>query len=1106
LSNLKVGSLSAISANLGSITAGSISINNGTASIASDGAAIFRSIKIQDANGTTILESGGNIDNTRVNPAAGWLNDNVRSGGVNLVGNSGFLKNNGTLPTNWGTYNNLGISVTTSVQSGGLFGQNYFRVTTNAATTSTMGIYVTPGSSDSVKTWEPGQTYCISFWAKGSAGAVGKYMNGFNSNMGFTSQVTLENPQLTNTWQRYVFRGIPASNVQTPLGELYLSWDQNGTLASGSVIDITCPKVELGTQPTSWTPSPQDTLNQNISVDGSTGQLTGIGTGSGTTVANNQISVNASGQLAGVGGTLTTVANNQISVDSSGNLQGIGTGDGQSVANNVDSVIRAPAGALYVTSAGTITGAIKIRLPQLFTDTMMRFTVEIYEYNAGFMCTLEIGGYNYDTDDSWYNVSARVIGSSNVEYPVYFGHDGTKCCVWIGVYNEQWSYPQVRVRDFFAGYSNYSRTMWQSGWQISFDTTQITSGTGSNQYSAVVTDTYPAADWSKTARRPSNLSSLNGTESIQNTQITIDGNGAVQGIATANNGTTVANNQISVNASGQLAGVGGTLTTVANTQISIDGSGNVQGINSSSNGTSVANNVASRINLPVGGTYTTTTQTLNGALKVRLPARVNVDSPMVKFTVEIYEYISNRSCILALSGHTSGTGWYNVTANVVGGNTEYPVYFGHDGTYFVVWIGDTTETWSYPQVFVTDILVGFQSTQASLWASNWSITFDTAARTNVTQTVTDTYPGADWSKTARRPTNLASLTGGENILNTLLEPSINTAATTALWTGVSGEGRPQDNATVGATAGSNLRDSNGTVVSDTRLLGNLVNSSTWVLGSSGNQTGFFQNPTSSGGLNYIEPSTTPDGTRSIVWVARSGNAEGTNAEGGWDGVPVNIDHTKMYRFSVWIKNLGTVTGNYYLGVGGSTVRTITGGVDGNPYFMSQNKTALEYDVWYLVVGFVFPSGYSGAQYNLSGTYRSTDGVKVYSGTDYRWVVGQTTSFLRTYQYYTTVANCYQLFWNPRLEMLDGTEPSIAELLSMGSISGRNKVTESNNDRFLADNSIPGLKVSSIRVGTINSSVNGGATAGRVEIDATLGGRIRVYDTNGAIRVRIGYLL
>lgn len=196
------------------------------------------------------------------------------------------------------------------------------------------------------------------------------------------------------------------------------------------------------------------------------------------------------------------LAANQTSIDANGNIQGVSSGAGQSVANNVNSVIRAPVGGVLNTDAPSITGAIKIKLPQLWSSTMLKFTVEIYEYLAGYSCTLEIAGYNY-SGVGWFNCTARVIGGSNVEYPVRFGRDADKNCVWIGNAGETWAYPQVLVRDVLMGYSNYSAAQWATGWAISFDTTTLTSGTAANQYNVEVLDTLPGADWSKVRGRPS---------------------------------------------------------------------------------------------------------------------------------------------------------------------------------------------------------------------------------------------------------------------------------------------------------------------------------------------------------------------------------------------------------------------------------------------------------------------------------------------------------------------------------------------------------------------------------------------------------------------------
>ncbi len=175
------------------------------------------------------------------------------------------------------------------------------------------------------------------------------------------------------------------------------------------------------------------------------------------------------------------------------------------IRNNVDGIIRAPQGGYRATTNSTETGAICIGLPVGWSSTMMKFTVDIYEYQAGYSCTLEISGYNYGAG-YWTNCTARVIGSSNVEYPVSFGTtpDGSRCAVYIGGNNETWSYPQIRVRDVMVGYANYAHTQWQSGWSISFATP--------NNISVQITDTLPGSDYTKGKNNPGNLAAINVAE------------------------------------------------------------------------------------------------------------------------------------------------------------------------------------------------------------------------------------------------------------------------------------------------------------------------------------------------------------------------------------------------------------------------------------------------------------------------------------------------------------------------------------------------------------------------------------------------------------------
>lgn len=134
-----------------------------------------------------------------------------------------------------------------------------------------------------------------------------------------------------------------------------------------------------------------------------------------------------------------------------------------------------PSGAEYQTSASSVSGAIKIRLPDLRSNTMMRMTVKVYEYaggDNGSSFTIELGGYNY-SNGGWYNVFANVIGdtSQSLGYNVRFGEEGGYNCIWISEPTDSWAYPQVFVTEFQGGYSKYESSRWDDNWDITFATT-----------------------------------------------------------------------------------------------------------------------------------------------------------------------------------------------------------------------------------------------------------------------------------------------------------------------------------------------------------------------------------------------------------------------------------------------------------------------------------------------------------------------------------------------------------------------------------------------------------------------------------------------------------
>jgi len=87
-SSLKVATLSAITANLGAINAGSINLGGGTFTVDNDGNLVCRSIKILNPDGSVMLQAGGKLN--PANAAPGTVNSDIVIGGRNLAQDSAF--------------------------------------------------------------------------------------------------------------------------------------------------------------------------------------------------------------------------------------------------------------------------------------------------------------------------------------------------------------------------------------------------------------------------------------------------------------------------------------------------------------------------------------------------------------------------------------------------------------------------------------------------------------------------------------------------------------------------------------------------------------------------------------------------------------------------------------------------------------------------------------------------------------------------------------------------------------------------------------------------------------------------------------------------------
>lgn len=230
----------------------------------------------------------------------------------------------------------------------------------------------------------------------------------------------------------------------------------------------------------------------------------------------------------------------------------------------------------------------------------------------------------------------------------------------------------------------------------------------------------------------------------------------------------------------------------------------------------------------------------------------------------------------------------------------------------------------------------------------------------------------------------------------------------------------------------------------------LINTNSWTIGSGG-VTGYNQNGNTAENTRLYD--TDPWGNQSIVWgTYASGDG---NPDGGWNTDYPAIESSKLYRFSVWVRRTSSTTGGTFYfgtGAGGAEVkRTDNSATQGNPYWECIGTGNLVQNQWYLVCGHIYPHNttYTGRHPN-SGYFTTTTGgtTKVMEvngcniGQDLKWDPASTSAVHRTYHYYCADATTRLQFLSPRIDLCDGNEPSISELLTNGSsvwkdLSGNN---------------------------------------------------------------------
>ena len=107
-----------------------------------------------------------------------------------------------------------------------------------------------------------------------------------------------------------------------------------------------------------------------------------------------------------------------------------------------------------------------------------------------------------------------------------------------------------------------------------------------------------------------------------------------------------------------------------------------------------------------------------GCIKIKIPT--NPSNAMLSFWIDVFNYSNGTSYSAYISGYTfNDNNWYQPTTFLIG-NTSKIVKYGHDGTNFIVCIGLPTDTHSYPNIIIRDVLLGHQASTSS-FNNKWNI-------------------------------------------------------------------------------------------------------------------------------------------------------------------------------------------------------------------------------------------------------------------------------------------------------------------------------------------------------------------------------------------------
>lgn len=248
-------------------------------------------------------------------------------------------------------------------------------------------------------------------------------------------------------------------------------------------------------------------------------------------------------------------------------------------------------------------------------------------------------------------------------------------------------------------------------------------------------------------------------------------------------------------------------------------------------------------------------------------------------------------------------------------------------------------------------------------------------------------------------------------------------------------------------------------------MGNLLDYSDWTEG-----TGSVGTWTGTGNNSYPENArvydTGPFGETALVWETTT--EDNTGYGGGWWSAYIALDTAYTYRFTVYVKRLPGANGERTLfGMNDSSSDLFynvayASSTSSNPYFTYHYNSA-NIDEWMLYVGHINPYGYTReVAYNPNGGVWKMDGTKI-ENADYEWSFYNSTGYLvRSRIFYYDSADKWPTFSDqyvyPRIDRLDGSEPTLEQLLTNKQLSFNFSLGGSHSNLSLRSNTkgIPDL--------------------------------------------------